>query len=97
MYISMYILLVPRRLSIAQARAELPNIIDAVEAGADVELTRRGHLVAVITSPGRVRGARPTFADAYAAFLDARGFDDAVPRTFARRLRDGERVRRVRV
>jgi prevent-host-death family protein len=90
MYTSMYILMMVRRcVSIAQARTELPDIVDAVEAGADVELTRRGHLVAVITSPARLRGARPSFADAYATFLkDHTPATDGVLPSFFRHLRD---------
>ena len=99
MYIWMYIQGMVRRCSIAQARSELPDIINAVEAGADVEITRRGHLVAVITAPERVRShGRPTFAEAYAAFLAAHpSGKSGLPRTFARRLRDRGTGRPVRV
>jgi prevent-host-death family protein len=58
--------------SVADARAHLPDILDEVEAGKDVELTRRGHPVALVLSPQRyemLRSEHTNFADAYRAFL----------------------------
>ena len=72
MYIVMYISDMPRRYSIAEARSRLPAIIDAAEAGVEVELTRRGQPVAVVVSRrelDRLRGARRDFGDAYRTFL----------------------------
>lgn len=88
-----------KRYSIAEARAELPKIIDAVEAGADVEITRRGDLVAVVTAPERLRGsARPSFAEAYRAFLASHpNRSDGLPASFAAKLRDRSPGRKVRL
>jgi len=72
MYNSMYILVMPKKYSIAEARSNLPKIVDQAEAGAEVELTRRGKPVAVIISHRqleRLRSERPRFADVYKAFL----------------------------
>ena len=38
-----------RRLNVAQAKAQLSALLDAVEAGEDVEITRRGVPVARLT------------------------------------------------
>jgi len=62
----------PQRYSISDARTSLPAIVDQVEAGRQIELTRRGRPVAVVVSLRefeRLRGERPQFADAYRAFL----------------------------
>ena len=72
MYIQMYIWRMPKRYSIADARANLPTIIDEAEAGQEIELTRRGKAVAAIVSLReleRLRGARTQFSEAYRRFL----------------------------
>ncbi len=72
MYIQMYIYLMTKRYSIAEARSNLPGIVDQAEAGMDIELTRRGKPVAVVVSLreyARLRGARPSFGQAYKQFL----------------------------
>jgi prevent-host-death family protein len=61
-----------KRYSIAEARSNLPTLIDQAEAGAEVELTRRGKPVAILISPKqleRLRSDRPGFSDAYRTFL----------------------------
>jgi len=40
-----------RSFSVAQAKAQLSALLDAVEAGEDVEITRRGRPVARLTAP----------------------------------------------
>jgi prevent-host-death family protein len=72
LYIYMYNALMTKRYSIAEARASLPALIDEVEAGTEVELTRRGKPVAVVVSRqafDRMRAEPPRFTEAYAAFL----------------------------
>ena len=57
----------PKRYSIADARSNLPSIVDEAEAGEEIELTRRGKPVAAIVSLRelqRLRGARTVFSDA---------------------------------
>jgi prevent-host-death family protein len=68
----MYIPKMSKRYSIAEARSNLPMLIDEAEAGGEVELTRRGKPVAVLISPKqleKLRSDRPRFADAYRTFL----------------------------
>jgi prevent-host-death family protein len=62
----------PKRFSIAEARANLPAIVDQAEAGQEVELTRRGKPVAVVLSLReleRLRRERIGFGEAYRRFL----------------------------
>jgi len=73
MYILMYISAMLQRYSIAEARARLPRMIDEVEAGVKVELTRRGRPVAVLISCqefDRLQGKRSYFAETYRNFLE---------------------------
>lgn len=73
-----------KRYSIADARSNLPSIVDQVEAGDEIELTRRGKAVAVVVSLrefARLRGDRATFGDTYKRFLSSHalpevGLDD---------------------
>lgn len=85
--------------SVADARAHLPEILDEVEAGGEVALSRRGRLVAVLLSSeeyDRLRGSRTQFGDVYRAFVDrhdlaAVGVDDVES------LRDRSPGRKVRL
>jgi prevent-host-death family protein len=74
MYILVYIKAMSKRFSIAEARANLPAIVDQAEAGQQIELTRRGKPVAVVLSLReleRLRGERTSFGEAYRQFLKA--------------------------
>lgn len=99
MYMLMYIQGMPRRYTIAEARSRLPAIIDEAEAGADVELTRRGEPVAVVVSLRefeRLRGKRRYFADAYREFLETHSLEEiAVEHDFANSTRDRTSGRKV--
>jgi prevent-host-death family protein len=89
-----------KRFSIAEARAQLPGIIDRVEAGADVELTRRGKSVAVVVSTreyARLRAARVSFAEAFGRFTAEHGHGAGLGRDFVRGLRDRGTGRPVRL
>lgn len=60
-----------KRYSVSAARAHLSDILDEVEGGKEVELTRRGRPVAVILSSesyDALRREQTNFADAYRAF-----------------------------
>lgn len=89
-----------QRYSIAEARANLPTLIDDVEAGAAIELTRRGEIVAVMISVNeyeRLRSRRIGFQEAYQQFLKKHspaenGIDAAA---FAKRVRDRSPGRKV--
>jgi prevent-host-death family protein len=68
----MYIDLMSKRYSIAEARSNLPAIVDQAEAGLEIELTRRGKPVAVVVSLrefGRRQNEGRGFSDAYKKFL----------------------------
>jgi prevent-host-death family protein len=57
--------------SIADARKNLPGLVDEAEAGAEVQLTRRGRPVAVVVSIDqyeRLKSSRATFAETYQSF-----------------------------
>ena len=88
-----------KQYSIAEARANLPTIVDQAEAGQVIELTRRGKAVAVVVSLRefeRLRGARARFSDVYREFLtnhDLRevGLDEGFP-AVARDKSSGRKV-----
>jgi prevent-host-death family protein len=88
-----------RRYSIAEARSRLPRIIDQAEAGVEVELTRRGQLVAVLVSRRefeRLRGTRLHFRDAYKKFLETHSLRDiGVENDFTASTRDRTPGRKV--
>jgi prevent-host-death family protein len=99
MYMVMYITDMSRRYSIAEARSHLPSIVDQAEAGAEVELTRRGQPVAVVVSWQefeRLRGKHLHFGDAYRKFLERHRLEDiGVDDDFARSARDRTTGRKV--
>jgi prevent-host-death family protein len=87
--------------SVADARAHLPDILDEVEAGKDVQLTRRGRPVALVLSPERyemLRSEYTNFADTYRAFLSRHTAKEiGLEPSFLDSLRDREPGRRVRL
>lgn len=85
----MYICTTAQRYSIADARINLPEIVDQAQAGLKVALTRRGRPVAVVVSPrtlDRLKGDRPRFGDACKTFLETHRLDDVGPRDDCRTL-----------
>lgn len=79
MYIFMYISEMPRQYSIADARSNLPAIVQLAEAGGAVELTRRGQPVAVVVSRRtfeRLRDTHGQFGEAYRRFLERFPLDE---------------------
>jgi prevent-host-death family protein len=100
----MYIVLVrktSKSYTVASARAKLAQIVDEVESGREVELTRRGKKVAVVMSAARyarLRGDRVAFATAYENFrkeydLNEVGLDSR----WHRKLRDRHAGRDVKL
>jgi prevent-host-death family protein len=85
--------------AIAEARASLPTLIDQVEAGGVIELTRRGKGVAVMISVDeyqRLRSRRITFQAAYQRFLKKHSLTEVgLESGFARKLRDRSLGRKV--
>ena len=75
----MYIGSMSRQYSIAEARVNLPTIVDQAEAGQQVELTRHGKPVAVVISLrgfARLCAERVPFGVAYQHFLKANPLND---------------------
>ena len=91
----------PKRYSIAQARANLPAIVDEVESGTAIELTRRGTPVAIVVSVDeyqRLLGQHVQFKDAYQRFLTTHDLTEVgVDRKFSATLRDRTGGRKVRL
>ncbi len=76
-----------KQYSIADARKNLPAVVDEAQAGSEVQLTRRGQPVAVVVSVDqfeRMKTERTTFADSYRAFRRrfAEGKGNLSARTF---------------
>jgi len=68
----MYTTGVSKRYSIAEARANLPDVVDAAASGLGVELTRRGKPIAVVLSVEQyemLQGKHLGFRTAYKNFL----------------------------
>lgn len=88
-----------KRYSLAEARATLPSLLDEVEMGAEIELTRRGKPVAVVLSMSeyeRLRSHRVEFKNAYARFLASYPLSEVgVDRKFIAQLRDRTPGRKV--
>jgi prevent-host-death family protein len=87
--------------SVANARAKLADIVSEVEAGSDVELTRRGKKVAVVVSAARyarLRGERVAFITAYETFRARHDLAEAgVDPGWARQLRQKDVGRPVKL
>ena len=90
-YTWLYIQGMAKTYTIAGARAKLAGIVDEVEAGSDIELTRRGKKVAVVMSTARyarLRGERVAFMAAYETFRAAHDLAGAgLERSWAHGLR----------
>lgn len=82
----------PKRFSLAEARKNLPGLLDRVEAGDDIELTRRGKPVAMLVSTReyeRLHSERPGFAEAFQRFLaNHRPPAPGLDKSFLRSLRE---------
>lgn len=62
-----------KQYSIADARRNLPTLVDEAESGSEVQLTRRGRAVAVVVSIQeyeRLKAHQTTFAEAYEVFRE---------------------------
>jgi prevent-host-death family protein len=85
--------------SIAEARANLPTLIDQVEAGMTIQLTRRGKGVAVMVSVNeyqRLRSKRTSFQDVYQKFLKKHSLAEVgLEPDFASKVRDRSAGRKV--
>ncbi len=69
----------PRQYSIAEARAHLHRIVSQAEAGEQIELTRRGKVIAVVVSAQLADGlarTRSSFGAAYEHFVATHDLND---------------------
>lgn len=57
--------------SVAEAKAHLSEILSKVEAGEELQITRRGRVVARLISEPRSATHKPFDFDALTAFVDA--------------------------
>jgi len=94
-----YIGVVAKEYSIADARRNLPEVVNAAETGAQVRLTRRGKAVAVVVSVSeyeRLKRERVSFAEALAKLRERfpEGSGGMGPRYWAS-LRDRGHGRKV--
>ncbi len=58
-------------ISVAQAKAHLSEILSKVEAGEEMQITRRGRVIARVVPEPRGSDAAPFDFEALAAFVDA--------------------------
>jgi prevent-host-death family protein len=91
--------IVAKRYSVADARKHLPELLDQVEGGRTVEITRRGEPVAVVlpvAEYNRTHGGAAPFERVLAAWR--RRFSDEdrdLPDGFFEELREGSTARDV--
>lgn len=63
-------------LGVAEARRRFKEILDRVEAGETVEISRRGEIVAVVAPPGPEQRREETFVDWLLRWRAEAGVDD---------------------
>lgn len=78
-------------LSVSEARASLPQILDRVERGEEVTITRHGRAAAVVVRPDALRARR-----ADRVFADAERVSEVVRSGRSRRLDAGNGITAVR-
>lgn len=78
-----------RSVSVAEAKAHLSELLDAVEQGEELEITRRGKPVAKVT--GLPPPLKPLDIEAIRRHLDSLPMQEESAGDFVRRMRDEER------
>lgn len=78
-----------KSVSIADAKAHLSELIAEVDAGVEIEITRRGRPVALISKPGRA--LRKVDAAALRVATQSMPMQGEPVAEFIRRMRDDER------
>lgn len=101
MYKFMYTSQMKKLYSVGSARANLPTILNDVQSGRVVQVTRRGQPVAVIMSPAEyatLERRESTFGEACTEFRERFGIQDfGLDKGFFRALRDPKPGRKVRL
>lgn len=77
------------RVSLADAKARLSELVDRVERGDSVDITRRGKLVARLTPPAEAR--KKVDPTALKALTDSMPFCEQGAGDFVRAMRDSDR------
>jgi prevent-host-death family protein len=77
-----------RSFSLAEAKAHLSELIDRVEAGEPIEITRRGKPVALVTAVG---ARKPIDIAKLRALTDSMPMASVSAGDLVRAMRDGER------
>ncbi len=95
MYRMMYKCGMSSKYSVAEARANLPKILDEVELGHEIELTRRGKAVAVVVSVEEYERLSGGYRDFGAALEAHRATHGGVPRATFEGVRDRSPGRKV--
>lgn len=78
-----------RSVALAEAKAQLSALVDAVEAGESVCITRHGKPVAQLTAIEKPQ--KPLDVEKLRAFIRSQPMQDEDAGTFMRRLRDDAR------
>lgn len=101
MYIALYTFIMKRIYSVGSARANLPAILDDVQSGQVIQVTRHGQPVAVILSPGEyaaLERRQSPFSEACAAFRQRFAVEElGLEREDLESLRDRRPGRKVRL
>jgi prevent-host-death family protein len=87
-----------KRYSIADARRNLPTLVNEAESGSEIQLTRRGRPVAVVVSLEeyeRLKAPRTSFAEAYGAFRAKFSAAGGITPSYFRSIRERGRGRKV--
>jgi prevent-host-death family protein len=78
-----------RSVALAEAKAQLSALVDAVEAGESVTITRHGKPVAQLTAIEKPK--KPLDLEALKAFTDSMPYQTEGAGDFIRRMRDEDR------
>ncbi|RYD58085.1 MAG: type II toxin-antitoxin system prevent-host-death family antitoxin [Sphingomonadales bacterium] len=76
------------RINLADAKARLSEIIDRVEAGESIEITRRGKPAARLVPPEKQRVLKPVDVTALRALRDTMPYQQESATDVIRRMRD---------
>ena len=76
------------RINLADAKARLSEIVDRVEAGESIEITRRGKPAAKLVPPKKQRTLRPVDVEALRKLRETMPFQQESAADLVRHMRD---------
>lgn len=76
------------RINLADAKARLSEIVDRVEAGESIEITRRGKPAAKLVPPKKQRALSPVDVEALRKLRETMAFQQESAADLVRRMRD---------